>query len=163
MITQQQLREKIQAGGFNTKSFVKDVVVEFYSPDSFPQDLIGTEDNTSYKTLEGKLIAVQTKKDGIDAYAVDESFVDENYRKVECNKEQIVTDANRVFCGVKNTAVEMVPIVELGLPAEGTIEAPWGGTQDYKKGAYLVIDMKGGPYVINPDENGNPIGYIPAW
>ena len=161
-ITQAELKQKIEAGGFSTQAFLKNAVVEFYEPNNFPKEL-GTEDNTSYDDMEGKVVAVQQKKDGtIDAYAVDESFVEENYKKVDCKTEHLVPNANHLFCAVKATPVEMVPMEQLGFPSEGTIEAPWGGTQDYKKGAYLVIYNEDGPYVVNPESDGNPIGYIPA-
>jgi hypothetical protein len=161
MIMQQELKKRIKAGGFTTVPFIKRTVVEFYAVDGFPRELLGIEDNTSYPSLEGKLIAVQSKKDrSIDAYAVDKEFVEQNYKKVDCNNsQQLIENANRMFCGVKNIPVEMVKIESLGFPATGTIEAPWGGTQDYREGAYLVPYNEDGPYVVNSDKNG-PIGYM---
>ena len=72
----------------------------------------------------------------------------------------------RIIGALKTTVVDMIRMSDIGYPvdAEIMIQSPWGGqTKPAGQDAFLVFDgSKNQYYMVNIDEKGLPISYIPA-
>ena len=150
---------------------------------------VGTIDNAKYdinntKYIEevngvkmikkGVSIIVQTKQDGtLDIYPNPDLF--KNHKPVQdsSNLNKNITGNHLVDKHIeffnKEVIVEMYRAKDIKkyakLENKGTIEAPWGGTQDYDSNSFFVLEKdKEGQiiktYVVQQDIDGNPIKYI---
>lgn len=72
----------------------------------------------------------------------------------------------RIIGALKTTVVDMIRMSDIGYPVdiEIMIQSPWGGqTKPAGQDAFLVFDgSKDQYYMVNIDEKGLPISYIPA-
>jgi hypothetical protein len=127
----------------------------------------------------GGAMALQVAHGKLDAYPIPPDQYMANYRTVSfgdvLKKNMKTAEAlNRIFGdlssipgvrgALKMVPTEMVLASDVGFKVEDllTIEAPWGGeqTKDAGKEAYLVVCDA--PYLINLDESGLPVAYIPS-
>lgn len=132
---------------------------------------IGSIDKATYSKEyfeQNPYVIIQAKKDGtVDMYNPKASIIENNYKEVKPN-DQILQALKKI--GIDKTFIDkfviktqptmMAKAEDVGLEGK-KIEAPWGGTQDAQKGSY-VVDGDGEVYIINPDNNGLPIGYVKA-
>ncbi len=144
---------KYNIGFFDNAAYINRAIIlqlnDKGEPDFY---LISKDDLGGYSTVETEcleeknpsLYSYLTKEIGIDAYFEDDSD----------------------FLGViKLSDACFYQASDVGYPIneELVIEAPWGGTQTKPAGedCFLVPQNKGGKYyMINDNEDGNPIGYI---
>jgi len=151
---------------------------------------LGATDQTQY-TPEylaanlGSVLALQMDGDKPDFYIVGKSTFDEKYEVVPAGDvgvknpkllgklqgveriAALVDSGDEHLVGaLKTVPVQMVKMSEIMYPVETevTIESPWGEqTKPAGQDAYLVFDEgKDMYYMVNSDEAGNPLSYVPV-
>lgn len=172
IITQQELMHLVKKAP--KERFIKNAIAAVVQTSQLTdkqKSQIGSIDKATYSKEyfeQNPYVIIQAKKDGtVDMYNPKASIIENDYREVEPN-DQILTALKKV--GIDKTFIDkfvvktqpamMVKASDIGLEGK-TIEAPWGGTQEAQKGSY-VVDGDKEVYIVNPDKNKLPIGYIKA-
>ncbi|MGY3804732.1 hypothetical protein ACWNT8_11750 [Pigmentibacter ruber] len=149
---------------------------------------LGRIDNTTYSTDYfkkniGSVIALQLRDNEFDFYIIDKEKFNELYIQIsihdvmEKNKKltnglinskigYFFSDNNSNLVGIlKIEPVNMIKMSEVGfnIKEEITIESPWNEqTKPAGMDAYLVYESdKKSYYMVNTEESGLPIGYMP--
>ena len=151
---------------------------------------IGEVDKTKYSqeylaTNLGSVLALQMNGDKPDFYIIGKDTFDKKYKVVPAS--EVETKNKKVFTklqgvegmvalissgdehlvgALKTVPVQMVQMSEIGYPVAVavTIQSPWGEqTKPADKDAYLVFDESQNQYyMVNTDDAGNPLSYVPA-
>lgn len=158
--------------GAKKESFIKNTVVAIIKTSNLTDEQkqqVGSIDKTKYSKeylKKNPYVLIQAKKDGtVDMYNPDQSVIQNNYKQAKPNKQILdaldkagIDQKTITMFGVKTAPVMMARSATLGVEGK-KIESPWGDTQDALEGSYIV-DGGNEAYVVNPDNNGMPIGYI---
>jgi hypothetical protein len=147
---------------------------------------IGALDQATYGDTEtflkanfGGVVALQVAFGKLDAYPIPPDQYVSNYKSVSLQEvltknisaaeglSRILGDLNTIpgICGVlKIVPTEMVLASDIGFKVEDllTIEAPWGGEQTKAAGTEAYLVACDAPYLINLNETGLPVAYIPV-
>lgn len=157
---------------------------------SFVTDHLGSVDGTGYDASyfeknRGSIVALQMTDDGPDFYIVGKSTYDGSYSEVSLTE---VAEKNRQLVdrlamvpelqdrfraedsglvgALKTEPVTMTRMSDIGYDVgeEVTIASPWGTqTKPAGQDAFLVHDASSDEYyMVNVDESGLPINYVPA-
>lgn len=159
------------------KMFIKNVPVALLSAGNIPEKYIplvqqeaGKRDQTSYspeKFNSGLLIFQAPKPGKGEIYISDKSNM-ANYIPYQGSITPALAeylnsfgvDGNSTKLYVKKALTPMIPASVLGLEGK-RIQTSWGD-QAVDKGAFLTQEANGHTYCVNPDDQGLPIGYVPA-
>mmetsp|Transcript_51848 Transcript_51848/g.112408 ORF Transcript_51848/g.112408 Transcript_51848/m.112408 type:complete len:164 (-) Transcript_51848:70-561(-) len=126
----------------------------------------------------GGAIALQVAHKQLDAYPIPPDAYSTNYQQVALNVVQeknaeiwtalcaIMGDLSLIpgLAGaIKMVPTEMIVASKLGFALEERliIEAPWGGEQTKPAGKDAFLVFAAQPYLINLDEKGLPVAYVP--
>lgn len=154
------------------------------------QKYLGKTDTTSYsddyiKANCGSIVALQMNGQEPDFYIIGMDTWKSKYQPVafknvvsknpklckalneHAEVKKLLRDKSAHIIGaLKTTVVKMIRMSAIGYPvdAEIMIQSPWGGqTKPAGQDAFLVFDdSKNQYYMVNIDEKGLPISYIPA-
>jgi hypothetical protein len=141
---------------------------------------IGDVDNTSYndeQKQQGYLVFQwDSKNKKPDLYVADAESVKSKYAKFRGKLpdddkarskipslvvlDHLGIDPSKMPFFIKKVPTAMIKASDAGLEGK-TIQTDWG-TQAVAQGGYLVREDNGHCYTVAPDQNGLPIGYIPA-
>lgn len=151
---------------------------------------LGDVDQTKY-TKEylgknvGSVVALQMSKTGPDFYIIGKQVFDSKYEIVDVanviNKNsklikrlknapiilKMLENRNPALVGaLKIAPVEMIKLSEIGyaISEQVVIQSPWGEqTKTAGQEGFLVFDESQNQYyMVNQDEDGNPINYVPS-
>ncbi len=156
----------------------------------FIRDHLGSVDATGYDASyfeenRRSIVALQMTDDGPDFYIIGHSTYDDSYREVPlaevAGKDPQLVDRLAVLPELQDRfrardpnlvgALKTKPVTMIGMSDIGydvarqvTIDSPWGKqTKPAGQDAFLVHDgEKDQYYMVNADESGLPIGYVPA-
>ena len=154
------------------------------------RDNLGSVDQTGYtseylaKQL-GSIVALQMTGSGPDFYIIGKDVFDSKYEVVPV--EQVIAKNAKLIGRLENVpevmelleardaslvgALKTVPVdmirfsdIGYGIEEEITIQAPWGEqTKPSGQEGFLIFDTSEDQYyMVNQDEDGNPMNYIPA-
>jgi hypothetical protein len=152
------------------------------------RDVLGSTDATKYDDAyvaanKGSIVALQMRKDGPDFYIIGKETFDSKYAVVALEEvaaknsrlvERLLPEVKTMYDAkteglvgaLKTVPVDMIRVSAIGYPTDAplTIQAPWGEqTKPEGQDAFLVWDTgQDQYYMVNQDENGLPISYIPA-
>lgn len=154
------------------------------------QKYLGKTDTTAYtdayiKANRGSIVALQMNGEEPDFYIIGMDTWKSKYQPVPFKnvvtknpklwkalnghaevKKLFKDKTARIIGALKTTVVEMFRMSEMGysVSSEVLIQSPWGGqTKPAGQDGYLVFDgSKNQYYMVNVDEKGLPISYIPA-
>ncbi len=159
------------------KMFIKNVPVALLTAGNIPEKYIplaqqeaGKRDQTSYspeKFNNGLLIFQAPKPGKGEIYISDKSNM-ANYMPYKGTITPALSeylnsfgvDGSSTKLYVKKALTPMIPASLLGLEGK-RIQTSWGD-QAVDKGAFLTQEANGHTYCVNPDDQGLPIGYVPA-
>ncbi len=151
---------------------------------------LGSVDQTGYTAAYlaeniGSIVALQMTGSGPDFYIIGKETFDSSYQTVAV--EQVI-EKNQKLIGrlegvpdvmqmlnsrhpslvgaLKTVPVDMIRFSDIGYGIDETItiQAPWGEqTKPAGKEGFLIFDTSEDQYyMVNQDEDGNPMNYIPA-
>lgn len=151
---------------------------------------LGDVDQTNYtqgylKENQGTIIALQMDDDKPDFYIIKKVAFDADYSEVEAavafkrnpalvawmqtepELENMLKAGTDALVGArKSVRVEMFKLSALGYEVDKpvTIQSPWGKqSKPAGEEAYLALDRASGEYyLINQDDEGYPLSYVPA-
>ncbi|MES0879759.1 hypothetical protein [Roseibium sp. SCP14] len=152
------------------------------------RDVLGSTDATKYDDAyvaanKGSIVALQMRKDGPDFYIIGKETFDGKYTVVALEEvaaknsrlmERLIPEVKAMYDAkteglvgaLKTVPVEMIRTSAIGYSNDAplTIQAPWGEqTKPEGQDAFLVWDTgENQYYMVNQDETGLPISYIPA-
>lgn len=154
------------------------------------RDVLGAADSTTYDEAYlaenlGTIIALQMNKTGPDFYVIGKETYESLYQPVALDEVaakntrlmdrlSMAPDVKALFDArdpaltgaLKVVPVEMIPMSRIGYDTaeEVTIQAPWGTqTKPAGQDAFLVWDTgENQYYMVNQDQSGLPMSYIPA-
>ncbi|PKL41652.1 MAG: hypothetical protein CVV41_18030 [Candidatus Riflebacteria bacterium HGW-Riflebacteria-1] len=154
------------------------------------QKYLGGIDNTKYsdeyiKANRASIVALQMNGDKPDFYIIDLNVFDQKYRSVPIAEvasknaklwkalsshpevSTLLSDKKLHLTGaLKVEPTGMIRMSALGyaVKTEVTIQSPWGGqTKPAGQDAFLVFDdTQNQYYMVNIDDKGLPIGYLPV-
>ncbi len=154
------------------------------------RDALGSVDETNYTSDYlaeniGSVIALQMTSDGPTSSSSEsrrsrrdysvvpiEDLLEKNAEAVE--RLDMAPEVKALFeardpsitAVLKSEPVEMIRMSEIGFPEDSaaTIAAPWGEqTKPAGQEGFLVFDSEQKQYyLVNQDEDGNPLSYVPA-
>jgi len=180
VVSQQELMTLYQQSKPQPQPFIK-VAVEAIFPkkselaQKIETTQIGKLDNTKYREDQPLVVIQGHKKLGYDIYTNTQDTVSQS--KMKYDRPDALLTAALMSLGIslqdikaaggglyiKKAMTYMIPASALGVEGK-TIDAGWG-TQQVQPGAFLVLEgypSTSNIYCVNPDEGGNPAGYIPA-